>query len=109
VQLRVADDLDGLPAAVEVAAYRIVAEALTNAARHAHARTCRVVIDRERSLHLEIIDNGVGIAASARCGVGLDSMRHRAAELGGDCTITAAVLHGTSVRVRLPLATPVEG
>ncbi|GIH05494.1 hypothetical protein Rhe02_35610 [Rhizocola hellebori] len=103
VQLRASGRMDGLPAAVEVAAYRVVAEALTNVARHAQARTCRVTVDRERSLKLEILDDGVGIASPALRGVGLDSMRERAAELGGQFTIGEASPHGTAIRVRLPL------
>jgi signal transduction histidine kinase len=95
--------MDGLPAAVEVAAYRVVAEALTNVARHAQARTCRITVDRQRSLVLQILDDGVGIASPAPRGVGLDSMRERAAELGGECVITEAVPHGTAIRVSLPL------
>ena len=85
VQLELIGDLDGLPAAVEVAAYRIVAEALTNVARHSSARTCVVTVSRQRSLVLEIVDDGVGITTPAGAGVGLSSMRERAAELGGDC------------------------
>jgi two-component system, NarL family, sensor kinase len=103
VQLRANGNMDGLPAAVEVAAYRVVAEALTNVARHAQARTCRVTVDRQRSLVLQILDDGVGIASPAPRGVGLDSMRERAAELGGECVITEAVPRGTAIRVSLPL------
>ncbi|MFC7545690.1 sensor histidine kinase [Plantactinospora sp. GCM10030261] len=110
VRLTVTDDLAGLPAAVEVAAYRIAAEALTNVARHANATTCRITVTRGRWLTLEIVDDGTGIGAtalggavSAVGGVGLDSMRDRAAELGGDCEIGDAAPHGTAVTVRLPL------
>ncbi|HEX2300943.1 MAG TPA: histidine kinase, partial [Pseudonocardiaceae bacterium] len=75
--------LEALPAAVEVAAFRIVAEALTNMARHSRAQTCRVAVQRNGVLRVEIVDDGIGIPASARLGVGLHSMRERAAELGG--------------------------
>jgi signal transduction histidine kinase len=88
---------------VEVAAYRIVSEALTNVARHARARTCRITVGRLRALTLEITDDGVGLTDPVRHGVGLASMRERAAELGGDCELTAASPRGTAVRVRLPL------
>jgi len=112
VELRVAGSLHPLPAATEVAAYRIAGEALANVARHAQARTCRVVVGRFTvgrvdALTLEIVDDGIGISGvdgSGRRGVGLISMRERAAELGGDCTITAAAPRGTTVRVRLPIA-----
>jgi hypothetical protein len=96
-------DLDGLPAAVEVVAFRIVAEALTNVAHHSGARICRVVVHRNSALRVEVVDDGVGIASSVRVGVGLSSMRERAAELGGDCVIGPAPGGGTSVRLELPL------
>jgi signal transduction histidine kinase len=104
VELHVADPLGELPAAIEVAAYRILGEALTNVVRHSRAQTCRVTVGRRRSLALEIIDDGIGIASGQRRGVGLSSMRERATELGGDCTISDAVPHGTAISVRLPIA-----
>ncbi|MFI5841857.1 histidine kinase [Catenuloplanes sp. NPDC051500] len=98
-------DLTGLPAAVEVAAYRIVSESLNNVARHARARHCRVSVTRSGTLDLEVIDDGVGLPTSdtGRAGVGLQSMRERAEELGGECVVTSAVPHGAAVRVRLPI------
>jgi signal transduction histidine kinase len=95
-----------LPAAVEVAAYRTVQEALTNVARHAHATSCRVRIsvDRARSaLELEVTDDGVGMAEGRRAGVGLSSMRERAEELGGTCDVDSNPHGGTRVLARLPL------
>lgn len=103
VQLKASGTLDGLPAAVEVAAYRVVAEALTNVVRHAQADTCQVIVCRRRTLDLEIVDDGIGVSVPAPRGVGLDSMRERAEELGGTCVITEAGPRGTSVRVSLPL------
>lgn len=102
VRLQVDDDLQGLPAAIEVAAYRIVAEALTNVTRHSQATTCRVTVRLDRALGLEIVDDGVGLGPRRPGGVGLDSMRERATELGGEFEITDAAPHGTSIRVRLP-------
>jgi signal transduction histidine kinase len=105
--LTVQDDIDErlghLPAAVEVAAFRIACEALTNVRRHAHARHCTVRAHRDQSLVLEIIDDGVGIPAAHRDGVGLTSIQERADELGGHCTITPARPAGTSVKVWLPV------
>lgn len=95
--------LPALPAAVEVAVYRITAEALTNVVRHAGARACRVRLRTAERVELEISDDGRGLPADAIAGVGLISMRERAAELGGECAITAGVGTGTTVRVRLPL------
>jgi two-component system NarL family sensor kinase len=103
VSVAAPDELPPLPAAVEVAAYRIVTEALTNVARHADASTCRVVLALNGSLDISVIDDGRGIAADARHGVGLGSMRERAAELGGTCVIRAAAPRGTRVQARLPV------
>ncbi|MDW5330078.1 sensor histidine kinase [Plantactinospora sp. KLBMP9567] len=102
VRLHVEGNLQGLPAAIEVAAYRIVAEALNNVTRHSQASTCRVNVHRDRALTVEIVDDGVGLGPRRPGGVGLDSMRERATELGGDFDITPASPHGTSIRVRLP-------
>ena len=75
-------DLPDLPAAVEVAAYRIVVEALTNVARHSDSSSARVRLEPGvGGLHIEVRDSGRGEAW--RPGVGLSSMRERAAELGG--------------------------
>jgi signal transduction histidine kinase len=105
VEVDVPRELPALPAAVEVAAYRIVQEALTNVVRHAGARTCcvRLVAD-SGALTVEVTDDGSGVAASATPGVGLSSMRERAAETGGSCTVTPGPDAGTRVLARLPLA-----
>jgi signal transduction histidine kinase len=91
-----------LPAAVEVAAYRIAAEAVTNVARHAHARRCVVRISVDGALELEIADDGGGIVPDSQPGVGFASIRERAAELGGTCSFGSDSV-GTVVRARLPL------
>jgi signal transduction histidine kinase len=99
------EDLPPLPAAVEVAAYRIVQEALTNVVRHAEARTCLVRLRLDKSvglLCLEVQDDGKGLPVQRRAGVGLNSMRERAEELGGTLTITSLATGGTSVLARLP-------
>ena len=95
--------LPPLPAAVEVAAYRIVQEALTNVVRHAQARSCAVRLTLGDALDVEIRDDGVGLPPGGRAGVGLTSMRERAAELGGTCAIESAPGGGTCIRARLPL------
>jgi signal transduction histidine kinase len=101
-----ADDLGPLPAAVEVAAYRIVSEALTNVARHAGARRARVGLALDDgSVLVEVTDDGTGIAAEAQAGVGLVSLRERAAELGGRSEVTCPPTGGTLVRAWLPLST----
>jgi signal transduction histidine kinase len=98
------EDLPNLPAAVEVAVYRITQEALTNVARHARARTCVVRLTVNDDVTLEIVDDGVGIPVERSEGVGLSSMHERAAELGGSCIIDSTREGGTRVLARLPLA-----
>jgi signal transduction histidine kinase len=110
VEVRAAS-LPALPAAVEVAAYRIVTEALTNVVRHAGATrstVCLEVVDS--SLHLEIRDDGVGIAepSSVVPGLGLTAMGERAAELGGTCEVRRGDGGGTCVSVFLPLRSEVS-
>jgi signal transduction histidine kinase len=101
-----AEGLPPLPAAVEVAAYRIAQEALNNVARHAGANDCVVglVLDeKSETLWLEIEDDGRGIEVGHGQGVGLHSMRERAAELGGTCVILSGPAGGTHVRASLPV------
>jgi signal transduction histidine kinase len=105
------EELPPLPAAVEVAAYRIIQEALTNVARHARANTCYVRLSVDEStdaLQLEVTDDGVGIPEGRHAGVGLSSMRERAVELGGICDVKPIPTGGTRVQVRLPLSVPKE-
>jgi signal transduction histidine kinase len=105
ITFHVTDPMPPLPAAVEVAAYRIALEAFTNIVNHAQASTCVFTIKIENyCLCLEILDNGTGLPASHRPGVGLTSMRERAGELGGECSIEDRPTGGTSIRARLPLA-----
>ncbi len=100
----VIDPMPSLPAAVEVAAYRIALEAFTNIIKHAQASACHVKINIEaRLLVLEVSDDGKGISSTAHPGVGLASMRERASELGGQCTIENNPSAGTCVRTRLPI------
>jgi signal transduction histidine kinase len=97
--------LPHLPAAVEVAAYRIAQEALTNVVTHAQARHCVVRLETGDALRLEVLDDGVGLPNGRRnrSGLGLLSMRERAEELGGVCTIKSAPGGGTRVSASLPL------
>jgi signal transduction histidine kinase len=96
------DPLPALPAAVEVAAFRIGSEALTNVARHAHATRCDIRLGiRDGSFEMEIRDDGSGGATPGK-GTGLASIRDRATELGGIVTIDSHQT-GTTLRVRIPL------
>ena len=92
---------DALPAAVELAAYRIVQEALTNVSRHAAARSVTVRLRYGPEVTVEVIDDGVGGAASA--GNGITGMRERAAALGGAVEVGPAPGGGFRVSARLPV------
>lgn len=119
IDVDVCEGLPALPAAVELAAYRIVCEALTNVAKHSHARSCVVRIRFDGDLQLEIADDGIGVIISREVadligeadeadeagGVGLGSMRERARSLGGDLAVEPALLGGTRVAATLPVGT----
>ncbi len=106
VRLDAPDSLPPLPAAVEVAAYHIGREGLTNVVRHAGARRCTLKLWRENGrLHLTLQDDGRGFADGTQAGVGLAAMRERAAELGGSCTIVGELGRGVLVTAVLPLNT----
>ena len=98
------DVLPPLPAAAEVAAYRIAMEAITNVIRHSAGSRCVVAVETTAStLTLTVSDNGRGPGRDVGSGVGLTSMRERAAELGGVCTIDPRPDGGTIVRAVIPL------
>ncbi len=101
-----ASAMPAVSAAGEVAAYRIVAEALTNVHRHAEARWCRVRLDGEASggLVVEVEDDGCGLSAGRGRGMGLGAMRERATELGGTFDVEPVAPHGTRVRAWIPMA-----
>lgn len=108
-RLEAPDRLPSLPAAVEVAAYRIAQEALTNVARHAEARHVAVRFSLGAgALCVEIRDDGRGMPApredaSMHAGVGLTSMRERAIELGGGLLVEPLPAGGTRIKATLPL------
>lgn len=103
VTIEAPDSMPPLPAAVEVAAYRIALEALANVVKHAHAGICaiRLALSPE-ALTVEVRDDGVGRGESPP-GVGLIAMRERVTELGGSLVVEDAEPHGTCVRARFPL------
>jgi signal transduction histidine kinase len=105
VSLDVPEKMPQLPAAVEVAAYRIIQEALTNVVRHAQAQCCtvRLCLPNRDRLELEISDDGLGLPAGWRAGVGVTAMRERVSELGGTYTIADNGAKGTIVNASLPL------
>jgi signal transduction histidine kinase len=109
IRIEAPEPLLPLPAAVEVAAYHIAQEALANVARHASARHCTVVLAVSDVLTLTVTDDGMGIPAARTAGVGLSSMRERAAELGGTLALETAMGGGTTVRATLPLGGGAHG
>jgi signal transduction histidine kinase len=104
VEFRVDEPMPGLPEQVEIAAFRIAEEAMTNVLRHAHASRCVVRLEVADALVVSVSDDGVGLPGQTRPdGVGLTSMRQRAAELGGCCTVEPAIPSGVIVCARFPL------
>jgi signal transduction histidine kinase len=105
VTFEVSGDLSILPAAVEVAAYRIAQEGISNATRHADAQRITVRMTRaDNGLTVEVEDDGNGVAADTNPrGVGLASMTERATELGGWCTNGHSPTGGTRVKAWLPI------
>jgi len=103
VMVEAPERLPALPAAVEVATYRIVLEALTNVARHAQARHCWIRLNVADQVYIDVTDDGVGLPDEHRAGVGLASMRERAAELGGVCEFRPAPNGGLRLLAQLPL------
>ncbi|WP_067178574.1 sensor histidine kinase [Microtetraspora niveoalba] len=115
VRVESAGELPALPAAVEVAAFRIAVEALANVRGHSGAAHARVRLSvAGGSLVLEVTDDGraasapeagapAGAGVGVGAGVGTASMRERAAELGGSCVIEPRAEGGTRVRAELPL------
>lgn len=106
VDFRPFEMADRLTPEIEIAAYRIVQEALTNVAKHALASTCRVTMRRARGVvEMHIDDDGTGfeiLQDTDKRGLGLISMRERAAELNGTVTVTSRRGVGTRVHVVLP-------
>lgn len=130
ITIDVPENLPGLPAAVEVAAYRITMEAITNVIKHAGARECRVrfgitptnatsppnllsasregaamwaALTPMHQFQIEIIDDGRGLPNPLTPGVGLNSMRERAEELGGTFSVRGRETGGTHITVILPI------
>jgi two-component system NarL family sensor kinase len=99
-------NLPEFSAAVDVAAYRIVSEAVTNAVRHARASRVDVRLSLEgSSLDIQVTDDGCGLPSEPVPGLGLTSMRLRAEELGGELQVSTSKA-GTSVLARIPRTPP---
>jgi signal transduction histidine kinase len=110
VGLRVEGTPSPLPAGLDLSAYRIVQEALTNVVKHAGPATAQVTIRyRDHEVAVEVTDNGRGVAAVAGegrsgTGHGLIGMRERVAAFGGDLEVGPRPGGGFRVAARLPLA-----
>jgi signal transduction histidine kinase len=103
VEVRAADPLR-LPPEVEVAAYRIALEAVTNVARHARATRCTVSVRiTDDEAVITVCDDGIGIPPTQPPGLGLRSIAERASRLGGSAAAEAGPDGGTVVQARLPL------
>ncbi|MEH7415374.1 ATP-binding protein [Neobacillus drentensis] len=117
--LNAPEQLPALPAAVEVAAYRITTEAIVNVLRHAKAKTCTITLaiknQQERGLVITIEDDGIGISPirnykkNSGIGIGIGSMKERAAELGGQFRLKPNIQGGTVITVFLPVNTFLMG
>jgi len=111
LQIEITEPVECLPplsASVEVAAYRIVLEALTNVIRHAQAHHCAIRFSLTQTgskdfLQIEIQDDGIGLPPDRRAGVGLRSLRERAEELGGRLKVESDA-GGTYIAATLPIS-----
>ena len=103
VAIRIHRPIPDLPAAVEVAAYRITGEALANVLRHADAHACEITLQADAELTVTIADDGRGRWPGPRPGVGLHAMHERAEELGGSLTVETPPGGGTRIIATLPL------
>jgi signal transduction histidine kinase len=103
ITLSVTGDLRDVPAAVEVATYRVIDEALTNVAKHANGARAEVVIARDADqLRVDVDDDGIGPTTAGSDGVGLESMRQRCLELGGQLEVRPRS-PGTRIAATIPL------
>ncbi len=111
VDLRLEGEPSDLPPGVDLSAYRIVQEALTNTLKHAGRAEAEVIVRYQpAALEVEILDNGVGVPACVNgSGHGLVGMRERVALYGGTLEAGARNGHGFAIRARLPLRAGATG
>jgi signal transduction histidine kinase len=109
VDLVLAGDLDALPDHYRTCVYRIVQEALTNCARHAHPRRVEVAAAfANGAIELRVADDGLGIDPRRARGMGLIGIEERVRELEGTFRVSAVHPHGTELHVNLPVTRPEE-
>jgi two-component system, NarL family, sensor kinase len=105
IQVDAPESMPELPAALEVAIYRIASEAIHNVVKHSQARRCTVCIEiEENQLKLSVADDGNSLADGNRSGIGTVSMKERAEELGGTLSIQPCESGGTCVVAQIPLS-----
>ena len=110
-------EIDRLPSTIETTLYRLAQEALTNVLKHAQATSVSLIIDRRAdSVQMIVEDNGNGFdvelarsSASSEQRMGLVGMNERVAQLGGTLTIESTAERGTTMFVRIPLTTTIQG
>jgi len=97
---------------IDLAIYRCIQEAITNAIRHGHADKVHVDLEQQRlangrghhnRIRLMVTDDGKGIAPTASKGFGLTTMTERVRSVGGECLIESGPSDGTTVRVEIPI------
>jgi signal transduction histidine kinase len=104
VRLRVDGEPNPLPRAIDLSAYRIVQEGLTNALKHAHASQADVTVRyRPEEVELEVADDGAGPTSSDGLGHGLVGIRERVHIYGGDMRVEAPPAGGFVLTARLPV------
>lgn len=105
VDVSIDGPLEGIEPSVELTTYRVVQEALTNAARHAGASLVEIKVTRSDAgtITVKVSDDGVGLPANLQTGYGMDGMRDRVRALGGELSITQRTPRGVEVEAVLPL------
>ena len=98
-------ELGAVPTIIAATAYRAIAESVANVARHSGASACRVSLKLgDGCLHTIVEDDGAGFdSAAASGGMGLQSIRARARDVGGESTVESTIGKGTVVSARLPV------
>lgn len=91
-----------LPAAIEIATYRIIQESISNVIRHSNATECIIKITMNNYLTIEITDNGKGISTISKKGIGMASMRERTEELNGTFHVISTSKQGVSIQAIFP-------
>jgi signal transduction histidine kinase len=107
LEVRVEGNLDSLPAMVDLSAYRIVQEALTNVMKHAPGARVHLLVNRtDPAIDLVVVDDGPGAPPNPPGGQGLIGMRERAALVSGHLTAGPALGGGFRVQAQLPVESP---